>query len=66
MTIKDIQTQADPVRKAAMIHCHFWHTAAWGKAREMCDKLTDEHDPIWPHKRFWDTVDELYMAGDCY
>lgn len=60
MIIKDIQRQADPIRKAAMIHCRFWHTAAWEKARTMRDDLIDEYDPEWPHDRFWDAVDALH------
>lgn len=59
MTIKDIQMQSDPLRKAAMIHVRFWHAAAWERARTMRDDLIDEYDPEWPHVHFWDEVDEL-------
>jgi len=59
MIIKDIQMQSDPVHKAAMIHCCFWHMAAWEKARAMRDDLIDEHDPEWPHNRFWNAVDAV-------
>ena len=45
-----------------MIHCRFWQTAAWEKARAMRDNLIDEHDPEWPHSHFWDMVDEIHMA----
>lgn len=60
MTIKNIQMQSDPICKAAMLHVRFWHTAAWEKARAMRDNLIDEHDPEWPHDRFWDAVDAIY------
>lgn len=62
MTIKDIQMQVDPLRKAAMLHVRFWHTAAWTKARAMRDDLIDEYDPEWPHGRFWDAVDEIHLC----
>ena len=63
MIIKDIQMQSDPIRKAAMLHCRFWHTAAWKKARDLRDDLIDEYDPEWPHSRFWDEVDKLEIVN---
>lgn len=60
MTIKDIQMQSDPIRKAAMIHVRFWHTAAWEKAQAMRNDLIDEYDPEWPHGQFWNAVDAIY------
>jgi len=64
MTIKDIQMQTDPLRRAAMLHCRFWQTAAWEKTRAMRDDLIDEHDPEWPHNHFWNEVDEVDKEVD--